>query len=195
MASKLKINTEALSVRDKIMGYLKASNKADIFLTEKEEEYMVMIDYADDIIRAHPGSKEKDYVNMLMAKYDIHVSKARDLLNDTRYIHGTTQRPVKAYERARLNEYLWKIMDHCYSKEKFKEAIQAGDLLYKLNGLYDMNDEEQLAEPEHGSGPVVLQPAFAPETLGVPLPENVDELIQKLRSRTKIHRNILTNGE
>jgi hypothetical protein len=179
---------EAASPRDKILAYLKSTRKHKITLTEIELEQVQKLDYADDLIRNHPAAREKELINMMMEKYEISSSQARNILVDARYVHGSIAKPVKAYERMRVKEFLWKIAIHASGNEDFKVAIQAADLIARLDGLDKPDDE--IPDDEQG-GVHIIRPAFAPETLGVKLPENIDELVAELRSRTKTHDNIL----
>lgn len=174
---------ENASPRDKVLTYLQSSRKGDVYLTETEQQYMDRLDYADDIIRQHPGSRDKELINMLVEKYAISVSAARNLLFDARYVHGSMAKPVKAYERQLLSGFLKGLMYKEAEKGNIKNALAAADLYARINGL-DQPDEEEV---EQSTGVTIVRPAFTPEALGVPLPDNIDELVQQLRTTTTRH--------
>lgn len=182
---------ENASPRDKLIGYLQSSRKADIHLTSAEQEYMDRLDYADDIIRQHPASRDKELINMLVDKYVISVSAARNLLLDARYVHGSAAKPVKAYERRLLSDFLKGIMYKEAKDGSIKNALAAAELYARINGL-DQPDEEEV---EPNTGITIVRPAFTPEALGVPLPDNVDELVKQLRSTTHRHEKVLKDME
>lgn len=186
---------EAASPRDKILQYLQSSRKGNIHLTEIEQAHVLKLDYADDLIRAHPAASDKMLINMLIEKFTISASQARNILMDARYVHGTLSKPVKAYERMRMKEFLWELAEKAKKALEFKAAINALDLIARLDGLEE-HEEDEYGEEEQG-GVTIVRPAFAPETLGVKLPENIEEMVAQLRARTKTHNNILqaVNGD
>ena len=69
-----------LSPRDKIMGYLTSTRKDKLVLTDHEQQYVLQIDYADDIMRAHPSFIDKQFINMIMEKFGVSHSTARNIL-------------------------------------------------------------------------------------------------------------------
>ncbi len=190
MADRLFEIIENASPRDKLLAYLQSSRKGDIYLSATEEEYMEQLDYADDLIRQHPTAKERELQNMIVERYAVSLSKARNLLHDARYVHGSMAKPVKAYERHLLSDFLKGIMHSSKAKGEFKIAIAAAELYAKINNL-DAPDEETPAEQ---GGTVIIRPAFTPESLGTPLPDNIDELVANLRRKTTHHQNILNAG-
>lgn len=176
---------ENASPRDKILSYLTSSRKGDVYLSASEMEYMEQIDYVDDIIRNHRNMRDKEYINMITEKYGISLSKARNLLLDCKYIHGSTTKPVKTYERSIMTDCLWELYTKAKGNGEIKHAIAALELIAKING-YDQADEEQVNEDE--SRVVIIRPVFKPEILGVPNPDNLDELVFSMRKRIAIHK-------
>ena len=185
---------EEASPRDKILQYLKSSRKGDIMLTEVELRYIERLDYADDIIRAHPALRDKELVNMILTKFgdEFSSSTAYNLRLDARYIHGSMAKTVRSYERNRITQCAWELFDKARNDNKVSIALDALDLIAKINNLdnFDLDDNE--AE-EQTKGPVIIRPAFAPETLGVELPENIEELILQMRSKAKKIKNAIEN--
>lgn len=176
---------EAATPRDKIMSYLKSSRKGDIYLTPAEQEYMLRIDYVDDIIRNNRTYRDKEYINMIVEKFDVSASTARNLILDCKYIHGSTSKQVKTYERSIMTDCLWELYDKAKRMGEIKHAVSALELIAKING-YDKQEEE---ESEDGCPKtIIIRPVFAPETLGVPNPDNLPALIDNLRNRTMVHK-------
>lgn len=194
---------EDLSPRDKILSFMRSTRKDRILLSDSEQQYMVQVDYADDIMRAHPHMRAKELQNMICQKFpDISASHARNVLMDAKYIHGTTQQPVKAYERQLITQMLYKVYEEAMNpkgifdsqgemlrppaERNLAAAARALEIIAKINKL-DTEEEENGANA--GDGVIVIKPVFKPEVLGVALPENIDALISNLRDRTSIHRN------
>ena len=183
--SKLIDYIDDLGLRDKITAYLQSNRKADIMLSDAEVQYMERVDYCDDVLRSYSGS-QKELVEMVRTKYDITAVHAKKLLQDAKYIHGSTSKPVRQYDRARFTEILWDIV----LKKKGMEpevAMKAIELIMKLNKLDDVSLDVE-PEDESSRGTVIIKPVFKPELLGVTLPDNIDEVIAKLRGRVSIHQ-------
>lgn len=212
MSIKLYDIVEDLSPRDKILSFLRATRKDRIVLTDTEKKYIEIIDYADDIMRAHPSFNEKQLCSMMVAKYDIGYTSARNYLHDAKYIHGTQQKTVKSYERILLTDFLKKVIDEAMNPTPIKDstgeilrmpaernlaaAIRAVEIISRINNLENFDDEEN--GKEEGSGTTIIRPAFNPEILGVELPENIDELISRLRKTSDTLRkaeNMLNQGD
>lgn len=183
---------DELTPRDKVVAYLQSSKKGEIHLTEQELTYMEKLDYCDDVIRAHAGS-DKELINMVAHKYDITTVHARKLIQDARYVHGSMAKPVRIYERMRINEILQQIILKRQNTDP-EMALKAIDQYVKLNRLDDTSLDVEMAE-ETGAQVMVIQPVFMPELLGVELPENIDEVIKKLRQQTAIHKKAIDNLE
>jgi hypothetical protein len=173
---------EAATPRDKIITYLKSSRKGELFLTQSEMDYMEQLDYCDNMIRAHRHLRDKHIINMVVEKYQVSVSTARNLVLDTKYVHGSVSKPVKAYERQIMTDTLWQVHTKAMENKEYKAAVNALELIAKINGL-DKEDESN--GEDDGVKNIIIRPTYAPETLGVPNPENVDALVENLRRRTK----------
>lgn len=203
---------EDLSPRDKILTFMRSTRKDKIVLSESEQQYMMQVDYADDIMRAHPHMRTKELQNMICQKFpEVSASHARNVLLDAKYIHGTTQQPVKAYERQLITQMLYKVYEEAMNpkgifdsqgemlrppaERNLTAAARALEIIAKINKL-DTEEEETAAN--QGDGIVVIKPVFKPEVLGVELPENIDALISNLRDRTDVHRkanNMIKNAD
>lgn len=173
---------EDASPRDKIISYLKKTRKDRIELTSIEVRYMEQLDYCDNIIRNNRTMRMSEYINMVMEKYGVSISTARSLILDAKYVHGSLSKPVKAYERQIMTEVLWELYERAKNAAEFKPAVSALELIAKINAL-DKEDED--AGDDGEAKHIILRPVFAPETLGVPNPDNIEELVAALRSRTK----------
>jgi len=174
---------EAATPRDKIITYLKSSRKGELYLTQAEMDYLEQLDYCDNMIRAHRHLRDKQIINMVVDKYQVSVSTARNLVLDTKYVHGSVSKPVKAYERQIMTDTLWSLYTKAQENKEFKAAVAALELIAKINGL---DKEDEGTGEDDGVKNIIVRPAYAPETLGVPNPENVDELVENLRKRTKV---------
>lgn len=187
-----------LSPRDKIMGYLTSTRKDKLVLTDHEQQYVLQIDYADDIMRAHPSFIDKQFINMIMEKFGVSHSTARNILFDARYIHGTTQKTIKSYERMLLTAQLKQVVEEAMNPKPIYDsegeilvkppernlaaAIRAIEIISKINGL-DIKDDENEGE-ENQPQTIIIRPMFRPKDLGVELPENIEQLVDNLRKKT-----------
>lgn len=171
---------ENASPRDKILQYLTSSRKGDLYLTDQEMRYMEMLDYADDIIRSHRTKRDKEHANMIVEKYGVSLFVARNIVLDAKYVHGSTSKPIKSYERQIVIGETWALYKVAKDKNDLKNALAALDLISRVLGLDQHDDEQANEEPKT----IIMRPVFAPETLGVPNPENVDELVAEIRKQT-----------
>ena len=172
--------------RDKILNYLKSSRRNDMVLEESELRYVEQLDYVDNLLRNNRELYQADYIRMIMEKFCVSRSTARNLILDAQFIHGSMSKQVKAYEKEIMTKYLWGRIKVWEEEKKDKFIVAALDLIARINGL----DKPDDATNEEESQNVIIRPAFIPETLGVPLPENIDELIENLRRRIKFSKAI-----
>lgn len=192
MSKKLLDIIPDISARDKMLLYMQGRRHGSLELTNDEQLYSERLEFCDNIIRAHPGARNTELADMVAGKYDISHSHAKKLLQDAKYVYGSASKPVRQYERMRINEILWKIIDKAQATNP-EVCLKAVEIYNKVNKLDDFTLDTE-GEEETGAKTIIVRPVFAPEQLGVELPENVEDIVKQLRERTRVHQKAINQA-
>lgn len=170
---------KALTDIDQLLAYyFDKSERSD--LDDRLREKLVRLEFAQDLFREW-GDKAK-VVRLVMAKYQLQKSQAYQLVLEAQQLFAITNRNEKEFVRALLHDWSVRLLSKCYAQNKLKEAAAIIAQMVKIHGL-DRDDPEL---PDFGNlQPVPVLLAFQPELLGVPLPDDLDEQLQRIMSRKK----------
>lgn len=164
---------------DQILAYF-FDKTGRIELDDRLREKLGRLEFAHDLFRE--WADKAKVVRLVMQKYGLQKSQAYQLVNEAMQLFAVNQRQEKEFVRALLSEWSVKLLQKCYAQNKLKEAAAIVGQLVKIHGL----DREDADLPDFSDlQPVQVHLGFFPELLGVPLPDDLDEQLQKIMAKKK----------
>jgi hypothetical protein len=128
------------------------------------------VKFAITVLLDYPHKLREEQVQLIIQTYDCSRSHAYKLIAQAQELFPSIEKVNKAFERARLASLCYRFLERCREKGNTRDAVQYLKLLKDLFQLDETDDASGLQQQ------VINLFKFAPETLGVKLPENFDEL-------------------
>lgn len=128
------------------------------------------VKFAITVLLDYPHKLREEQVNTIMETYGCSRSHAYKLIAQAQEIFPSMEKVNKAFERARMAAMCYRFLNECKEKGKTRDAPQYFKILIDLLQLNSGEDDAVKTQQ------IVNIFKFAPETLGVQLPENFDTL-------------------
>lgn len=159
-----------------------------IQLTPALQRKLDMLEHCDDLIRMYVDRRK--VITMLQKRFELSRERAIQLHRETITMYGTMRSVDKQYFIDLLLNEVMSTKDMARKKYDVKAMASCDANLIKIAERLLPDDDKKLYEDFELP---VIEAGFFPELLNVEIPENLDEIVEKLKKDLKTADKIIND--